>query len=69
MIEQYAIRDEQGRTVVYVSKETSRHPAVFSRAPQPPQPESPTVEAICRLVGFFLLVATVLFIWVMGTAM
>ena len=68
MIEQYAIRDEQGRTMVYVSKETSRYPAVFSRAPRPHQPESPTIETICRLVGLFLLAATVLLIWVMVTA-
>jgi len=68
MIEHYAVRDEQGRTLVYVSKETSRSPAVFSRAPQPYPPESPTVEAICRLIGFLLLAATALLIWVMATA-
>ena len=67
MIEHYAIHDEQGRTMVYVSKETSRYPAVFSRAPQPLQPESPTIETICRLVGFLLLAAIVLLIWAMAT--
>jgi len=68
MIECYAIQDEQGRVTAYVLKETSRHPAVFSQTPQPRPVESPLVEAVCLIVGFILLAATGLLLWIMATA-
>jgi hypothetical protein len=54
MIERYAIRDEQGRITAYVMRETSHHPAAFRRAPRSCPTDSPTVEAICRLLGLLI---------------
>jgi hypothetical protein len=68
MIERYALRNEQGRVTAYVMRETSHRPATFSQAPRSRRAESPTVEAICRIVGAVMLVATGLILWLMMTA-
>jgi hypothetical protein len=68
MIERYALHDKRGRITAYVMRETSHRPAAFSQAPQPRPAESPTVEAICRLVGTIMLVTTGFILWLMTTA-
>ena len=68
MLERWETYDERGSVTGHVLKETARHPATFSRAPRPPPPESPAVDAICRIVGFIMLAATVALFWAMATA-
>jgi hypothetical protein len=68
MIERYALHDERGRVSAYVMRETSHRPATFSHAPRPRQAESPTVEAVCRIVGAVLLIAIGLVLWLLVAA-
>jgi hypothetical protein len=68
MLEHWETYDERGSVTGRLVKEAARHPAPFSRAPRPRQPESPLVDAICRIVGFVMLAATVALFWAVATA-
>jgi hypothetical protein len=68
VLERWETYDERGSVTGVLLKETSRRPAALSRAPQPCQPESPVLDAVCRIVGFILLAATVALFWFMATA-
>ena len=68
MLERWETYDERGAATGCLLRETERHPASFSRAPRPYQPDSPLADAICRIVGFITLAATVALLWAMATA-
>jgi hypothetical protein len=68
MLERWETRGERSYATRYVLKETSHHPAVFSRPSRPGAPESPLVDAVYRSVGVIMLAATGLILWVMATA-
>jgi hypothetical protein len=68
MLERYEIRDERGSVTGYVLKETAHGSSSPGRPPRPRRRESPAVDAICMIVGFIMLAATVALMWVMATA-
>jgi hypothetical protein len=68
MLERWEVRDERGQVTGYVVKETPHHATFFSSASRARQPESPAVNAICMIVGFIMLAATVALFWAMATA-
>jgi hypothetical protein len=68
MLEHWETYDERGSVTGRLVKEAARYPATFSRAPRPRRPESSPVDAICRIVGFIMLAATVALFWAMATA-
>jgi hypothetical protein len=68
VLERWETRGKRSYTTGYVMRETSRHPAVFRPASRPRRAESPTVDAICRIVGCLMLAVTVALFWIMATA-
>lgn len=68
MTERYDLRDEHGRITGYVLRETPHHTTYFRSGPPTSQPDSPTVEAICKIVGLLMFAALGLLIWIMATA-
>ena len=68
MLERWETYDERGASSGVLMKETERHPASFSHPPRSREPESPRVDAVCRIVGFIMVFATVALIWAMATA-
>jgi hypothetical protein len=68
MVERWETYDERGAVTGALTKETERRPASFSRPRRSRQMESPWVDAICMIVGFIMLAATVALFWAMATA-
>jgi hypothetical protein len=68
MLERWETYDERGSITGSLLKETVHRPASFSCVPRSRRPESPTVDAICRIAGLIMLAATVLLFWLMATA-
>ena len=68
MLERWETYDERGAVTGSLLKETAQGPAIFSCVSRSRRPESPTVDAICRIAGLIMLVATVVLFWLMATA-
>jgi hypothetical protein len=68
MTHRYALHDEHGRITGYVLRETLHRPTHFRSGARPPDPDSPLVDTICRIVGLVLLAVTVGVVWAMATA-
>ena len=68
MLERWETYDERGAATGCLLWETERRPASFSRPPGLRQPDSPLADAICKIVGFIMLAATVALLWAMATA-
>jgi len=68
MLERWETRGERSYATAYVTKETSHFPATFSRPFRRQLPDSPIVDAICMVIGFLMLAATVALFWLMATA-
>lgn len=68
MLERWETRGERSYATAYVTKETSRYPATFSRPFRRRLPDSPVVDAICIVIGFLIRAATGALFWLMAMA-
>jgi hypothetical protein len=64
MIERYDLRDEHGRITGHVLRESSHRVARFRSGSRTPEPESPIVAAACFAIGAVMLVATLVYLWI-----
>jgi hypothetical protein len=68
MTHRYALHDEHGRITGYVLREAPHRPTHFRSGARPPDPDSPLVDTIYRLVGLVRPAMTVVVMWARTSA-